>query len=73
MTYYVTVNPYAKHDELPYGFISVTSLSMVPDSQSMIKTKLVKEYPVLPVYSVCNVHHSTRFSWKAMAGWCNTF
>jgi hypothetical protein len=73
MAYYVTVNLYAKHEEFPSDVVRVMSLSMVPESQSMIQTNTVKEYHVLTLCSVGNVHHSTRFSWRKMPGQLNTF
>jgi hypothetical protein len=72
MTYYVTMNLYVKHKVLPSNGISVTSLSIVSKLQSMLQTILVKEYPVLTLYSVGTVHHSTRFSWRTMVGRFNT-
>jgi hypothetical protein len=73
MTYYVTVNIYAEHNEFPSDGISVMSISMVPESQSVIQTNLVKEYPIQTLYSVGTVHHFTQFTWRAMAGRFNTF
>jgi hypothetical protein len=73
MTYYATVNLYANHDKFPPDGIRVMGISMVPDAHSMVQTSLVKEYPVLTLYSVGNVHNSTQFTWRAMAGSFNTF
>jgi hypothetical protein len=74
MMYYARVNPYYGHNEVPLCIQgNMTSLSMVPDSQSMVQTNSIKEYPLLSVYSIGTVHHATRFSWKSMAGVLNTF
>jgi hypothetical protein len=74
MTYYTRVNLYCRHNEVPPRIQgTVTSLSMVPDSHSMVQTNIIKEYPLLSIYSVGNVHHGTRFSWKSMAGVFNKF
>jgi hypothetical protein len=74
MTYYDRVNVYSRHNEVPPCIqCTMTSLSMVPDSQSMVQTNIIKEYPLLYVYSVGIVHHATRFLWKSMAGVFNTF
>jgi hypothetical protein len=74
MTYHTRVNLYCRHNEVPPCIQgTMTSLSMVPDSQSMVQTNIIKEYPLLSVYSVGTVHHATRFLWKSMAGVFNTF
>jgi hypothetical protein len=39
----------------------------------MVQTNIVKEYTLLSVYSVSNVHHATSFSLKSMEGIFNTF
>jgi hypothetical protein len=73
MPYYARVNLYSRHNEVPprtQG--TMTSLSMVPDSQSMVQTKIIKEYPLLSVHSVGTVYHATRFFRKSMAGVFNT-
>jgi hypothetical protein len=73
MPYYVTVNLYVKHEEFPFDGISMTSLRMVPKSQSIIQTNLVKEYPVLTLHSVGIVHHYTPFTWRVIVGRFNPF
>jgi hypothetical protein len=39
----------------------------------MVQTNIMKQYPLLSVYSIGTVHHAIRFSWKSMAGVFNTF
>jgi hypothetical protein len=74
MTHYARVNLYCRHNEPPPCIQgTMTCLSMVPYSQSTVQTHIIKEYPLLYVYSVGNVHHATRISWKSMAGVFNTF
>jgi hypothetical protein len=74
MTYYSRVNLYSSQNEVPPCIQgTMTSLSMVPASQSMVQTNIIKDYPLLYVYSVGTVHHATSFSWKSMAGVFNTF
>jgi hypothetical protein len=69
MTYYARVNLYSRRNEAPPCIQgTMNSLSMVPDSQSMVQTNIIKEYPLLYVCSVGTVHHATHFSWKSMAG-----
>jgi hypothetical protein len=46
MTYYARVNLYSKHEDVPPCIQgTMTSISMVPDSQSMVQTNIMKEYP----------------------------
>jgi hypothetical protein len=74
MTYYARVNIYSKHEEVPPCIAGIMiSMLMVPDSQSMVQTKIIKDYPLLYVYSVGTVNHATHFSWKSMADVFNTF
>jgi hypothetical protein len=74
ITHYARVNLYSRHNEVPSCIQgTMTSLLMVPDYQSMVQTNIIKEYPLLSVYSVGTVHHATRFQWKSMAGVFNTF
>jgi hypothetical protein len=46
---------------------------MVPDSQSMFQTNLLKECPLILLYSVGSAHHASIFAWTRMSGMFNTF
>jgi hypothetical protein len=39
----------------------------------VVQTNIMKEYPLISVYSVGTVHYAIRFSWKSMTGVFNTF
>jgi hypothetical protein len=47
---------------------------MVPQSQTMLHSNILKEYPLLTVYSVATVViHAARFRWSSMAGMFKVF
>jgi hypothetical protein len=73
LTHYANVNLYSKHEEAPTGVTGLTSLSMVPDCQSMFQTNILKEFPLVLLYSVGSAHHSSVFTWTPMVGMFNTF
>jgi hypothetical protein len=73
ITFYATVNLYAMHEEAPTGVTGLTSLSMRPDYQSMFQTNILKEYPLLLLYSVGSAHHASVFTRRTMSVMFNTF
>jgi hypothetical protein len=50
-----------KHEDTPAGVTGLKSLSVVPDSQSMCHTDILKEYPLLLLYSVGSAHQASVF------------
>jgi hypothetical protein len=73
LTHYATVNLYSKHEDTPAGVTGLTSLAMVPDCQSMFQTNILKEFPLLLLYSDGSAHHAYVFIWTTMVGMFSTF
>jgi hypothetical protein len=58
--------------DFPPG-VKVNELASVPASMNMVQSKVVKEFPLLNVYSVGKVQHVFKFELATMTGYFNSY